>query len=113
MKKIVLVLFLIVTPLFGYSQGEFVLQNNKESDKIRFKLINNLIIIPVEINGAELAFILDSGVRKPILFNLLNTSDSLYINQTETVLLRGLGGGDPIEAIRSKKIFLKLETPLI
>ena len=89
MKKIVLVLFLIVTPFFGYSQGEFVLQNNKDSDKIKFKLVNNLIIIPVEINGAELAFILDS-------------------NQTETVLLRGLGGGDPIEAIRSKKNIFKI-----
>ncbi len=108
MKKTVLFLFLIFTTLIGYSQGKFVLQNGKESDKIKFKLINNLIIIPVEINGAELAFILDSGVRKPILFNLLNTTDSLYINQTETILLRGLGGGDPIEAIKSKNNIFKI-----
>ena len=107
MKRTALLLFLLFLTLFGYSQGKFVLQNNKDSDKIRFKLINNLIIIPIEINGAELSFILDSGVRKPIVFNILNI-DSLYINQTEKVLLRGLGGGDPIEAIRSKKNIFKI-----
>lgn len=108
MKKTVLFLFLLVTTLFSYSQGKFVLQNGKESDKIKFKLINNLVIIPVEINGAELTFILDSGVRNPILFNLLNTIDSLYINQAEKVILRGLGGGEPIEAIRSKNNIFKI-----
>ncbi len=107
MKKTLFLFFLLFYTLLGYSQGKFVLQNNKQSDKIRFKLVNNLIIIPVEVNGAELAFILDSGVRKPIIFNLLN-SDSLYINQTETIFLRGLGGGDPIEAIRSKNNIFKI-----
>lgn len=107
MKKTTLLLLLLFLTLFSYSQGKFVLQNNKDSDKIRFKLINNLIIIPVEINGAELSFILDSGVRKPIIFNILNT-DSLFINQTEKILLRGLGGGDPIEALRSKNNIFKI-----
>lgn len=110
MKRTALLLFLLFLTLFGYSQGKFVLQNNKDSDKIRFKLINNLIIIPIEINGAELSFILDSGVRKPIVFNILNI-DLLYINQTEKILLRGLGGGDPIEAIRSKKNIFKIGNP--
>ena len=108
MKKIVTFLFLYLTVLLGYSQGKFVLQNNKESDKIKFKLINNLIIIPVEINGAELTFLLDSGVRKPIIFNLLNVTDSLAINQTETIYIRGLGEGDPIEALRSKNNILRV-----
>ncbi len=107
MNKATLLIFLVFSTLTVYSQDKFVLQNNKDSDKIRFKLINNLIIIPVEINGAELTFILDSGVRKPIIFNILNT-DSLYINQTDKVLLRGLGGGDPIEALRSKKNIFKI-----
>ena len=37
-----------------------------------FKLINNLIIIPVEVNGVTLSFLLDTGVSKPIIFNFLN-----------------------------------------
>lgn len=109
MKKALLLFFLLLHTLLCYSQGEFILQNNKKSDKVKFKLINNLMIIPVEINGVELAFILDSGVRKPIIFNFLNTSsDSLYINKAETIFLRGLGVGDPIEALRSKENVLKV-----
>lgn len=111
MKKTALLLFLLFFTLLVYPQDRFVLQNNKESDKIKFKLINNLIIIPVNINGAELTFILDSGVRKPIIFNILNT-DSLYINQTETILLRGLGEGEPIEAIRSRNNIFKIGNAL-
>lgn len=109
MKKTITFLLLFITCILGYSQGKFVIQDKKESNKIKFKLINNLIVIPVEINGAELTFILDSGVRKPIIFNLLNTkSDSLYIKQAETIFLRGLGGGEPIEALRSKGNIVKV-----
>ena len=38
----------------GYSQGKFNIQSNNKSDKIPFELINNLIIIPVEINDVKL-----------------------------------------------------------
>jgi len=108
MKILFQLIFLLLIIYSGYSQGEFVLQDNKESDKIRFKLINNLIVIPVEINGAELTFLLDSGVRKPILFNFLNSTDSLAINEPEIIYLRGLGEGEPIEAIRSRNNIVKI-----
>ncbi len=85
----------------GFSQDKFVVQNKKQSDKIRFKLINNLIIIPVDINGVTLSFLLDTGVSKPIIFNFLNVSDTLQIKDTETIFLRGLGGGESVEALKS------------
>ena len=65
--KFILLLILCI-PFYGLSQG-FSLSNGKKFEKVNFKLINNLIIIPIEVNGAELSFILDSGVSKPILFN--------------------------------------------
>lgn len=108
MKKLFQLIFLLLVTYSSFSQGKFELQDNKESDKIRFKLINNLIIIPVEINGAELTFLLDSGVRKPIIFNFLNSTDSLAINKPEIIYLRGLGGGEPIEAIRSRNNVVKI-----
>ena len=108
MKFIYYVIFFCVSFYYGSAQGKFVLQNNKENDKIRFKLINNLILIPVEINGAELTFLLDSGVRKPIIFNFLNATDSLNINNPEIIYLRGLGEGEPIEAIRSRNNIVKI-----
>jgi hypothetical protein len=85
----------------SYAQDKFVIQNRKQSDKIRFKSVNNLIIIPVEINGVTLSFLLDTGVSKPIIFNFLNVSDSLKIKNTTTIHLRGLGGGDTVEALKS------------
>lgn len=85
-----------------YSQSNFVIQNKKKSDKVKFKLINNLIVIPVEINGVELSFLLDTGVSKPIIFNFLNVSDTLKIKNAEKIFLRGLGAGESVEALKSK-----------
>ncbi|MGB0981286.1 MAG: aspartyl protease family protein [Winogradskyella sp.] len=97
-KHIVLYFF-----VFAFStitaQGEFSIKRNK-SEKIRFKLINNLMIIPVSINGVTLSFVLDTGVSKPILFNLAD-SDSLEVKNVETIFLHGLGSGGKIEALKS------------
>ena len=101
-------MLLIVTSSF--SQADFNLRS-LEKDKVRFDLVGNLIILPVELNGVELSFVLDSGVSKPILFNLANI-DSLQVNKVETILLRGLGGGDPVEAIKSKNNFLSIGNAL-
>lgn len=100
-KRIALIFtLLLVVPNFILAQG-FTLPSNKKHQKIRFELINNLIIIPVEINGVELTFILDSGVSKPILFNL-SQSDSVPINNVSEVTIRGLGDGEPMKALSSK-----------
>ncbi|PWI31084.1 signaling protein [Flavobacteriaceae bacterium LYZ1037] len=92
----------------SFSQSKFIVQNKNGSDKIRFKLIHNLIIIPVEINGVELSFLLDTGVNKSIIFNFLNITDSLQIKNTETIYLRGLGEGEAIKALKSKGNTLKV-----
>jgi len=55
------VIFFIGFHLSPFSQSNFELQNGK-SDKIHFKLVNNLIVIPVSINGVSLSFLLDTGV---------------------------------------------------
>ena len=106
LKKVLLftILTFITTNLF--SQEDFSIPR-KSSDKIRFELVGNLILIPVQLNGVDLTFVLDSGVSKPILFNLTNI-DSLQINKVETKFLRGLGGGAPVEAIRSKHNYLRV-----
>jgi hypothetical protein len=109
MKKIIWMIILIISFInLGFSQGKFVIQNKKESDKIHFKLINNLIIIPVEINGIELSFLLDTGVNNSIIFNFLNITDTLQIKNTETIFLRGLGEGEAIKALKSKGNILKV-----
>ena len=83
-----------------FSQGNFEFQNGIR-DKIHFKLVNNLIVIPVTINGVSLSFLLDTGVSKPIIFNFFNLQEELSIHETETILIQGLGNDEPIEALRS------------
>lgn len=91
------------------SQEGFRFSNiDKKQQSLSFKLINNLIVIPIEINGKKLSFILDSGVTKTILFNI-SQNDSIGLKNIEKVVLQGLGKGRPVEALLSKnnKISIK------
>ncbi len=106
-KKHLIFLIFISLCFQSLSQGKFVLQSG-DYDKISFKLINNLIVIPVSINGVELSFLLDTGVSKPIIFNFLNLTEELQINQTERIYLRGLGEGESVEALRSRNNIFKI-----
>ena len=109
MKKVLCLVFVFFClSNFSFSQSKFIVQNTKSSDKISFKFINNLIVIPVEVNGVELSFLLDTGVSKPIIFNFLNVSDTLKIKDTETIFLRGLGEGEPVEALKSRNNVFKI-----
>jgi len=100
--------FCLLATHLGYSQGQFIVNNKKGVEKIKFNLVNNLIIIPLEINGVPLSFLVDTGVSKPIIFNFLNISDSLKIKNTKRIMLRGLGEGESIEALKSKNNTFKI-----
>ncbi|NMH88581.1 PDZ domain-containing protein [Flavivirga algicola] len=107
-KLLCLVLVFFCFSGLGFSQGKFIIENKKQTDKVKFKLINNLIIIPVEVNGVKLSFLLDTGVSKPIIFNFLNVSDTLKIKETETIFLKGLGEGESVETLRSRNNVFKI-----
>ncbi len=94
-----LVILLLCLPFQGMSQG-FELPPGQKFQKIRFELINNLMVIPIQVNGSDLSFILDSGVGKPILFNLTD-QDSIQINNVSEITIQGLGDGEPIKALNS------------
>lgn len=87
---------------FNFAQNGFAINNKKGVDKINFKLINNIIIVPITVNGVELSFLLDSGVNKPIVFNFLNVTDSLNNKYSEKIYLKGLGNGGLTQALKSK-----------
>ncbi|MDO9276404.1 MAG: aspartyl protease family protein [Lutibacter sp.] len=83
------------------SQGRFQLKNASGKQSVSFKLLNNLIVFPIEVNGRPLNFILDSGVGATLLFNL-NNKDSVMLHNKEKVKLQGLGSEESVEAILSK-----------
>lgn len=100
--------FLLLMVSTCFSQSEYKIKNKKGSDKIKFQLINNVIIIPVEVNGVRLSFLLDTGVSRPILFNFLKASDSLEILNAERIYLKGLGNDGLIEALKSSNNEFKI-----
>lgn len=92
---------------FVASAQYFDLPDGQKYEKVKFELINNVIIIPLDVNGTELSFILDSGVSTPILFNL-SEQDSIQINKVSDVTIRGLGGGEPIQALSSRNNLFRM-----
>ncbi len=104
--KYLLVLCLAL-PTLGLAQ-HFALPQGQKVQKVRFELINNLVIIPMEVNGAKLSFILDSGVNKPLLFSL-SDQDSIQLNNVSEITIKGLGEGEPLKALRSRGNFFQLK----
>ncbi len=100
-------LLLIINFQFNYSQNNFNIVNNSQKESLHFKLINNLILLPVSLNGQELTFLLDTGVKKSLLFNV-TTIDSLNLQQVKKVTVKGLGEEIEFDALKSKNNLLKI-----
>lgn len=97
MHRILFVLLLTVLPARSQS---FDFDKGKSKTSIRFKLINNLIFIPVTVNNVPLTFLLDTGVDDTILFSL-DDNQELQLNNIEKVKLRGLGNAGSVDGLRS------------
>lgn len=96
------VLFFIAFIFTVWAKGQdgFVLEN-ADKTVIKFKLINNLIFIPVNVNGVELNFLLDSGIAETLLFSLENKD--VDFKNIEKITFKGLGETVSIEALKSIK----------
>lgn len=95
--KLITILFFFLS-ILSFSQDKFVI-NDARKTVIPFQLINNLIFIPLSINGVELTFLLDSGVNETILFSLDNKE--INFNNTVKVKFSGLGETKNIEGLQS------------
>jgi len=106
--NIVLVFFLVLSAIPALSQGSMKILHDKRKQKLSFEYINNVIIIPLTLNGKKLSFILDTGARNTILFGSTN-SDSLVLNDQIKTKLKGIGGGKSINAIISRNNRIKIK----
>ncbi len=93
LKFLLLFLFIGLNAQTGFQ----VLEQQKTV--IPFQLINNLIFIPVNINGEELTFLLDTGVQETILFSLENKE--VNFNDVEKISFSGLGENLNLQGLKS------------
>jgi hypothetical protein len=101
-KKAALYFIIFFLAISSFAQGTFrILDSRKENKSVPFTLVNSLVVVKAEINGKKLSFLLDSGVKRTMLFNL-KFADSLVLKNVEKLKIRGLGEGNPINAVKSK-----------
>ncbi|SHG97287.1 PDZ domain (Also known as DHR or GLGF) [Flavobacterium micromati] len=100
MFKAVFFIFISIFSLPAFSQLGFQFDKGINKTKFHFKLINNLIFVPIKVNGIELNFLLDTGVSETILFSLEDKKEVRFFN-TEKVILRGLGNETAVEGLKS------------
>lgn len=113
MLKTILLIGFLISGLGTYSQAQgFDFTNPKQkSTRIRFKLSNNLIILPLLLNESKdtLNFVLDTGVGHTIF------TDSTFVyklrldtNNLRKVMVKGGGIGDviPTYVVPMQKLFV-------
>ena len=84
------------------------LLQNKPSAEIPFRSVNNLILIPVLLdNLIPLEFLLDTGVRTPILTDRVY-SDVLNINYDRVLSLKGAGEANDVHAYVASNVKMLL-----
>lgn len=100
MKKKYSLLFLLLQFCNVFSQDGFKFTNNKNKIIIPFVMSNNLMVVPLKMNGVNLNFLLDTGVESTILFSLEET-EAIDLKDVEKIKIKGLGIGEPIDAFKS------------
>ncbi len=94
---------------FANNRGFLFDNQRKKAIVINFKSASNLIIIPVTINDSDtLNFILDTGVRYPIITEL-PFINKLNLNYMMPVQIKGLGEDVNLTAYRSGNNVMKID----
>lgn len=89
------ILFLAAT---ANAQSSFQLSKSGKNS-FRFEINGNLVIVPVKINGLNLSFLLDTGVKETILF--ISKEDSIPLENVHQVRFSGIGIEDGVAGMLS------------
>jgi hypothetical protein len=108
MNKIALFICFVFCSFSIAAQDGFQFKNGANKVSIPFQLINNLVFIPLNVNGLELTFLVDSGVEETVLFSL-EDKKGVSLKNVEKVSLRGLGSEEAIEGLKSEGNLLEVK----
>ncbi|MDA3818416.1 MAG: aspartyl protease family protein [Prolixibacteraceae bacterium] len=88
--------------LYNKPNTGFLLDDkNRESLSFKFRKISNLIVIPVNVNDSDtMNFILDTGVRDPIITEL-TLVEELDLKYIKPIDVNGLGSDSTLQAYQS------------
>ena len=106
MQKLFKLCLLVLMPIIGFGQAGFEFPANSKKVTIKFELEKNLVLLPVELNGVTMRFLLDTGVAETILFSLADKTEVAMPN-VEKIKMRGLGDQDAVEGLKSSGNVLK------
>lgn len=99
-KNFIFLIFIVLNFNFIYSQGEFSFKNeDKRAVTLKFKSVNNLIIVSGILNGKFINFLLDTGVNKTKIFG--NVKDSTFLKSAQFISLRSIGSSEPVKAYKT------------
>lgn len=110
MKNYILVIIISFFNVFNLSsQSKYFVgfeDSTQTSMTIDFKFVNNLVVIPIQINNSDtLWFILDSGIRPTLLTSF---SDTIEFDVADTNTIRGLGEGEDLKVWHTFDNVLKI-----
>lgn len=112
MFKLVFIIGFLIMSQDILAQDQFYINNNTDKYVLPFKMVNNLMVIPVEVNGKKLSFLLDTGVSNTVILNI-KVTDSLKLRNTQKIKIQGLGEGEFVDAIKSEKNMIKIGKNII
>lgn len=98
--KITISILVTLISFLANAQTGFQMDSNKNKIVIPFKLIDNLIFIPINVNGVELNFLVDTGSQETILFGL-DDADEINFKNVEKIKLKGYGNSDFADGLKS------------
>lgn len=95
--KVLFLSFVICCSLFAWGQDRFVLKEKKKA-KFPFLFVHNLVIIPVQVNGYAMNFLLDTGVKETMIFGetLKSIDSAVFVNK-----FQGLGKDEGLDGYLS------------
>ncbi len=108
MKIILTFCFSFVLFLSVNAQENFQFKSSKRFVKLPFKLVNNLIILPIKVNGISLNFLVDTGIKETILFSL-DENKEIPLFDIEKIKFKGLGTQGTIEGLKSYRNILSVD----
>nr|WP_294936509.1 PDZ domain-containing protein [uncultured Flavobacterium sp.] len=99
--RLLRLVFLFFAFTTAYGQNGFQWESEKDKIVIPFTFVDNLIIIPVEINNSKLNMLLDSGSEPSLIFSFPE-NDTIHLYNTKKIKISGMGNEEIAEGIFSE-----------